>query len=472
MAGSSASSAIPSSRCCPSTSTSTPSAAAARRKGASGAVASRPQEGRRPSPEALLETVQRAERARLKLFVGAAPGVGKTYAMLQAAQQRKREGVDVVVGVVETHGRAETIALLDGLDVVPRRRIEYRGQTLEEMALDGILARRPQVVLVDELAHTNAPGSRHPKRVADVEELLAAGIDVYSTVNIQHLESLNDVVARITGIRVRETIPDAVLDRADEVKLIDLSPEELLQRLREGKVYMAAQAERAIRNYFTPSNLTALRELALRETAEHVDEQMRAYMRALGVQGTWPVAERIMVAVSGGSLSRDLVRAARRIAERRNAPWIAVFVEHPGFHERSEAERERVADVLRLAEQLGGEAVTIPGTDVADELVRYAHQRNVTELILGKPGTSWWRDRWSRSLVARVIRRSERIEVRVIAADRPEEPGDKVARRGSTIRGAPYAAALALVGAAAALAAGLMAVLPLEDPSMVFLAAV
>jgi len=292
-------------------------------------------------------------RGRLTVYLGAAPGVGKTYAMLQAAQQRRREGSDVVVAVVETHGRAETAALLDGLEVFPRRQVEYRGHMLEEMDLDGILARRPALAIVDELAHTNAPGSRHPKRAGDVDEMLAAGIDVYTTVNIQHLESLNDVVAQITGVRVRETIPDAVIDRADEVKLIDLSPEELLQRLREGKVYMPAQAEQAVRNYFRPSNLTALRELALRETAEHVDDQMRAYMRALAVEGPWPVAERFMVAVSGGLLSQQLIRTARRIADRRNAPWLAVFVETPGFHERPEDERERVAQVLRFAEQLG-----------------------------------------------------------------------------------------------------------------------
>ena len=428
---------------------------------------------RRPSPDALLETAKREDRARLKIFVGAAPGVGKTYAMLQAAQQRRREGANVVVGVVETHGRPETAALLDGLEVVPRRRIEYRGQILEEMDLDAILTRRPELAVVDELAHTNAPGSRHPKRVGDVEELLAAGIDVYTTVNIQHLESLNDVVAQITGVRVRETIPDAVLDRADEVKLIDLSPEELLERLREGKVYMPAQAERAIRHYFTPQNLTALRELALRETADHVDDQMQAYMRALGVEGPWPVAERIMVAVSGGPLSRHMVRSARRIAERRNAPWLAVFVETPGFHERPDAERERVAEVLRLAEQLGGEAVTIPGTDVADELVRYARSRNVTELILGKPARSWWRDRWSGSLVAKVIRRSEAIEVRVIAAERRAVRSEPDARRPRPrLRVWAYGWALGCVATAGGIAAGVRAVLPLDDPGMIFLVGV
>src|SRR5262249_52179564 len=270
-----------------------------------------------------------------------APGVGKTFAMLQAARERLREGVDVVVGVVETHGRAETEALLDGLEVTPRRTVTYRGQTLTEMDIDAILARRPALVLVDELAHTNVPGCRHPKRFADVQELLDAGIDVYSTVNIQHLESLNDVVAQITGVRVRETIPDGILDRADEVKLIDLSPEELLQRLRDGKVYVPEQAERALRNYFQPSNLTALRELALRETAGHVDEQMQAHRRTdTGARG-WAVGERIMVAVSDGPLGERLVRAGRRLAERRDAPWLAVFVESPRFQHWPEAARER-----------------------------------------------------------------------------------------------------------------------------------
>src|SRR2546422_11272065 len=323
----------------------------------------------RPSPEALLEAPRREESpsGRLKIFVGAAPGVGKTYEMLQQARARKLDGYDIVVGVVETHGRKETQALLDGLEVIPRRRLEYKGQTLEEMDLDAILARRPALVVVDELAHTNAPGSRHPKRFQDVEELLDAGIDVYSTVNIQHLESLNDVVAQITGVRVRETVPDRILDRADEIKLIDLSPEELLQRLREGKVYVPEQAERAIRNYFRPSNLTALRELALRETAEHVDDQMQAYLRTQAGEGHWAVAERIMVAVSGGPLAERLVRAGRRIAERRDVPWLTVFVDPPRFQHRPEAERERVMRALRLAEQLGGEAGLTPRQPVAEE---------------------------------------------------------------------------------------------------------
>jgi len=428
--------------------------------------------GARPSPEALLDAAARAERSRLKVFVGAAPGVGKTYAMLQAARERRREGVDVVIAVVETHGRAETEALLEGLEVIPRRTIDYHGQTLREMDLDAIIARRPQLVLVDELAHTNAPGSRHPKRFQDAEELLDAGIDVYTTVNIQHLESLNDVVAQITGVRVRETVPDRILDRADEVKLIDLSPEELIQRLREGKVYVPQQAERALRNYFHPGNLTALRELALRETAEHVDEQMQAFMRAHAVEGVWPVAERVMVAVGGGDLSERLVRAARRIAERRGAPWLAVFVETARFRREPEAARERVAKVLRLAEQLGGEAVTIPGEDVVEELVRYAEQRNVTEIVLGRSPRPGWMSLLRRSTADRVIARSTSFDVRVISATADQRRAPVAPRGRPALRPRAYALAAGLVVAAGLVAATLMKATPLDDPAMLFLTAV
>lgn len=429
----------------------------------------------RPSPDALLEATKREHRSRLKVFVGAAPGVGKTYAMLQAARQRLADGCDVVVGVVETHGRAETAALLEGLETLPRRSVAYRGQTLEEMDLDGLLARRPQIALVDELAHTNAPGSRHPKRWQDVLELLDAGIDVFTTVNIQHLESLNDVVAQITGIRVRETIPDRVLDRADEVKLIDLSPEELITRLQEGKVYLPQQAERALRNWFHPANLTALRELALRETAEIVDEQMQIHRRAQAAKQQWAVADRLLVAVSGGALSERLVRAARRLAERRNVPWTAVFVEPPRFHHRPDAERARVATVLKLAEELGGEAVTIPGHRVAEDIVRYARERNVTEILLGKPMRSRWRERWASSPVDEIIRRSGDIDVRVVSGTTSDpaaavEAVGAAAPRPRDVRG--YAGASLAVAAAAVLAAGLMALLPLDDPGLIFLAAV
>ncbi len=432
-----------------------------------------PEGERRPSPEALLDVARREGRSRLKVFVGAAPGVGKTYAMLEAARARQREGVDVVVGVVETHGRPETEALLADLEVLPRRRLAYRGQELLELDLDALLARRPQLAIVDELAHTNAPGSRHPKRFQDVEELLDAGIDVYTTVNIQHLESLNDVVAQITGIRVRETIPDRILDRADEVKLIDLPPEELLERLREGKVYVPEQAERAIRHYFRPGNLAALRELALRETAEHVDEQMQAYLRAQAGPRRWAVAERLMVGVSGGALSERLVRVARRIAERRAVPWLAVFVETPRFPQRPEAERERVARALRLADELGGEAVTIPGRNIAEDLVRYARERNVTELIIGRPRRRRWP--WDPSPVAEVIRRSEGIDVRVVTGE-PQPAARAIRRRARARRGAAnarrYALAALLVAAATLVAAGLRAWLALPNPDMVFLLAV
>jgi two-component system sensor histidine kinase KdpD len=426
---------------------------------------------RRPSPEALLDSAAREERSRFRLFVGAAPGVGKTYAMLQAARERRKEGGDVVVGVVETHARAETEALLEGLELIPRREVPYRSQRVTEMDLDAILTRRPSVVLVDELAHTNAPGSRHPKRYLDVEELLEAGIEVWSTINIQHLESLNDVVAQITGVRVRETVPDRILDRADEIRLIDLSPEELLQRLRDGKVYVPEQAERALQHFFQPSQLTALRELALRETAEHVDEQMQAQRRAQAAPAVWPVTERLLVAVDGGPLSEALVRATRRISERRDVPWIAVFVEPARFHARPEAERERLSCVLRLAEQLGGEAVTLPGPRVAEELLRYARERNASEIVMGKSRRSRWR-RWLRpSAVAEVIRRSGPIDVRVVeGAEQAAPPAPAEPRLPPRLGG--ILVAVASVASAGLAAAGLRAVLPLPDPGMLFLVAV
>src|SRR5690349_12871126 len=310
----------------------------------------------RPSPEALLEAARREDSrvGKLRIFVGAAPGVGKTYEMLQQAQARKRDGYDVVVGVVETHGRKETEALLDGLEVVPRRHLPYRGQVLDEMDLDAIIKRRPQIVLVDELAHTNVEGSRHPKRYLDVEELRQHGIDVYSTVNVQHIESLNDVVAQITHVRVRETVPDSVFDRADAVELIDLTPDDLIQRLKEGKVYVPRQAERALEHFFSPANLTALRELALRRTAERVDEQLLTEMQARAIRGPWAAGERILVCISEDPRAAGLVRYAKRLADRLHGPWIALYVEGPRSLQISEEERDRIADTLRLAQALGG----------------------------------------------------------------------------------------------------------------------
>src|SRR5690349_21528026 len=312
----------------------------------------------RPSPEALLAEARREERGRLgrlKIFLGAAPGVGKTYEMLLSARAKLKVGVDVVVGVVETHGRTETEVLLEGLEVIPRRPTIYINRILNEFDLDAALKRRPSLILVDELAHTNIPGSRHVKRYQDVEELLDAGIDVYTTVNIQHIESLNDVVAQITHVRVRETVPDSILDRADAVELVDLTPDDLIQRLKEGKVYVPKQAERALEHFFSPANLTALRELALRRTAERVDEQLLAEMQSRAISGPWPAGERLLVCISEDPRSAGLVRYTKRRADRLHAPWTALYVETRRNLQLSEEERDRIADTLRLAQALGGE---------------------------------------------------------------------------------------------------------------------
>src|SRR6201998_4774862 len=318
----------------------------------------------RPSREALLEAARREDGGvgRLKIFVGAAPGVGKTYEMLQSAHAKLKAGADVVVGVVETHGRAETEALLHGLEALPRKRIEYRDQTIQEMDLDAVIARHPQIALVDELAHTNAPGSRHPKRYLDVEELLSRGIDVYTTVNIQHIESLNEVVAQITHVRVRETVPDSVFDRADAVELVDLTPEDLIDRLKEGKVYVPKQAERALEHYFSPGNLTALRELALRRTAERVDEQLLTHMQANAIAGPWAAGERILVCLSEDPRAVGLVRQAKRIADRVHAPWTAISIETRRSLQLTDEQRDRLADTLRLPRAPGAGDVAIrPG---------------------------------------------------------------------------------------------------------------
>jgi two-component system, OmpR family, sensor histidine kinase KdpD len=350
----------------------------------------------RPSPEALLEAARREEGrlGKLRIFVGAAPGVGKTYEMLQQARARKQAGYDVVIGIIETHGRKETEALLEGLEIIPHRRMEYKGQWLEEMDLDVIIARRPQIVLVDELAHTNVEGSRHPKRYLDVEELLGRSIDVYTTVNIQHIESLNDVVAQITHVRVRETVPDAVFDRANAVELVDLTPDDLIQRLKEGKVYVPKQAERALEHFFFPANLTALRELALRRTAERVDEQLLTEMQAHAIQGPWAAGERILVCISEDPRCAGLVRYGKRLADRLHGPWVALYIEGRRALQLSEEERDRIADTLRLAEALGGEAITLPASDrqIADDVVRYAQANNVTQIVIGKSARTRVRD--------------------------------------------------------------------------------
>jgi two-component system sensor histidine kinase KdpD len=373
----------------------------------------------RPDPDELLARVQAEEarraRGKLKIFLGYAAGVGKTYAMLEAAHQRRNEGVDVAVGYVETHGRVETEALLADLEVVPRRQVPYGEISLPEMDVDAVLSRQPQLALVDELAHTNVPGSRHPKRYLDVEELLSAGIDVYATMNIQHLESLNDVVAQITGITVREKVPDNVLDMASEIEVVDLPPPELLQRLQDGKVYVPEQAARAIQQFFRMGNLTALREMALRRAAERVDEQMRAYMETRAIPGPWPAAERLLVCVSSSPLGERLVRAARRLADELSAEWFAVYVETPGDVGLSQTVRDQVARILQLAEELGARSVTVPGPDVAETVIDYARQHNITKIIAGKPPRTRWLDLLRGSVVDRLILQSGDIDVYVIS---------------------------------------------------------
>jgi two-component system sensor histidine kinase KdpD len=380
----------------------------------------------RPNPDALLAYAQAEEkqqmRGKLKIFLGYVAGVGKTYAMLQAAHQRQAEHVDVVVGYVETHGRVETEELLKGLDLIPRKQVEYRNVTLPEMDVDAVLARCPQLALVDELAHTNAPGSRHPKRYQDVEELLDAGIDVYTTLNVQHLESLNDVVAQITGVTIQETVPDRLLDMAHEIELIDLPINELLQRLKEGKVYVPDQAARAIEKFFRPGNLTALREIAMRRAAERVDEQMRAYMQTRAIPGPWPAADRLLVCVSPSPLSERLVRTGRRLAEPLNAEWFAVYVETPAQAQLKEADRDRVARTLRLAEELGAKVVTLPGRTVAETIIDYARRHNVTKIIAGKPVRPRWLDWLRGSLVDQIIRGSGNIDVYVISSSAETPP--------------------------------------------------
>ncbi len=429
----------------------------------------------RPSPDALLERAERETRGRLKIFLGAAPGVGKTYEMLTSAHARKADGVDVVVGVVETHGRRETQALVNGLEVIPRRMIDYKGRTLDEMDIDAIIARRPALVLVDELAHTNAPGSRHPKRYLDVQELLARGIDVYSTLNIQHVESLNDVVAQITRIRVRETVPDSIIDRADDVEIIDLTPDDLIKRLHDGKVYVPNTAQRAIENYFSPGNLTALRELALRRTAQRVDEQLLTHMQAHAISGPWAAGDRVLVCIDDHPRCASLVRYAARLADRLRAPWVALYVETARSVHLPEAARDRIAATLRLAEHLGGEAITRPGSDEAEEIVRHAAASNVTHIIVGSPKKSRWRLWLQGSVTDTLIRRAGDISVHVLAGDREGDPaatGVKTVPTPVPLKIWPYMLATLYVGCALGVGFLLDQSLDVRNIALVFLMAV
>ncbi len=373
----------------------------------------------RPDPDELLERFANeehaAKRGKLKIFLGYVAGVGKTYAMLEAAHQRQQDGVDVVVGYVETHGRKETEVLLSGLEILPRRVVDYRGTELSDLDLDAALARHPRLILVDELAHSNAPGLRHPKRYQDVEELLDAGIDVYSALNIQHLESLKDVVQQITGVAVRETVPDRIIDEAYEIELVDLPTDELLKRLQDGKVYVPDQAARALKEFFRKGNLTALRELSLRRAAERVDSQMLSYMQTKAIPGPWPAGERILVCISSHPMGERLIRAGRRLADDLNADWIVAFVETPGHLKMPAENRLRMQKNLLLAEELGARIANLTGESVAEAVIEYAHQNNITKIIAGKPLRPRWFEILRGSVIDQIIRHSGSIDVYVVS---------------------------------------------------------
>ena len=428
---------------------------------------------RRPDPDELLARVKEAEtrqaRGKLKIFFGAAAGVGKTYAMLEAAREQRAQGVDVVVGWVETHGRAETEALLGDLEVLAHRPREYRGTTLQEFDLDAALARRPTLMLVDELAHTNAPGSRHAKRWQDVLELLDAGINVYTAMNVQHVESLNDVVARITGVIVRETVPDSIFEHTNEVELIDLPPDDLLHRLRDGKIYIPEQAREAAENFFRKGNLIALRELALRLTAQHVDAEMRHYMRDHAIHRTWPVRERLLVCIGPSPSSIRLVRAAKRMAEGLEAEWIVAYVETPAQTRLTQDARDRVAQTMRLAEQLGAETHTLTGARMSEEILAFARARNVSKIVVGKPERPLWKRIAAGSIVDTLVQGSGEIDVYVISGDRddarpvPPRPWQR------QTEWTPYGAALVAVAISTAIAWAMFPYFAVSNLIMVYL---
>lgn len=427
----------------------------------------------RPDPDALLAQVRRddveARSGKLHIFLGMCPGVGKTYAMLQTARQRQNEGLEVLVGVVETHGRSDTATLLDGMEILPRQQLEYRGSMLGEFDIDAVLARRPQLVLVDELAHTNAPGSRHAKRYQDVLELVDAGIDVYTTLNVQHVESQVDIVRQITGVQVKETVPDSILDRAHEIQLIDLSVEKLLERMSEGRVYLGERADQAVSGFFKDGNLTALRELALRFTAEQVDRDLEDIRRARRVSSPWKTNARLMVGVGPSPYGESLLRWTRRAATRLNCPWLVVWVE--GLDELTQEEQERLSQTLGLARKLGGEVVSVTGENIAEALLRVARERNVTQLVVGKPDQP---SSWKKSLADQLIIGSGDIDVCVV------RPLASAGKTGPKTKGEPVSASLlgeyswvgVAVFAIASLCTGLAAYTGYMFVGLVFLLAV
>jgi two-component system sensor histidine kinase KdpD len=413
-------------------------------------------ERRRPDPEALLAAANKARRGRLKVFLGMAPGVGKTYEMLRTARRRKADGGEVVIGLVETHGRRETESLLRGLELLARRPIEYKGRVMMEFDIDAAIARRPKLLIVDEYAHSNAPGSRHPKRWQDVEELLAAGIDIWTTLNVQHLESLVDVVLRITGVRQRETIPDSALSRADDIELVDITPDELRERLADGKVYVPETARLAADNFFKPENLTALRELALRRMAQTVDDQLVAAMREKGVEGPWAAGERIVVLVGGDAMSAALVRTGRRLSDMMmDAPWTAAHVERPNQKPPSAEALSRLSETLKLAEQLGGSTVVLTGDDVVATVMAYARRNNVTQIVIGKSRDSRLREILGQTLATALLRQARGAAVHVVTEPADAAPAPAADR--SLAAGAPrwggHVGALGFVVVAAGVAA-------------------
>ncbi|MGE5390923.1 MAG: ATP-binding protein [Deltaproteobacteria bacterium] len=368
-------------------------------------------------PDTILANLDQPGRGKLTIFLGAAAGVGKTYKMLETARDRLAEGFDVVIGYVETHERHETDALLKGIPLVSRKTMEYRGRQFLEMDLDDLLKRRPQIALVDELAHTNIPGARHNKRYQDVEELLSAGINIYTTLNIQHLETMNDIVAQITGVVVKETVPDRILEAAFQIQLVDIPPEELIQRFKEGKVYVADQANDALKKFFRPGNINALRELAMRYTAQRVDHQLESYMQMHGIVGPWPTGEKLMVCISASPLSAQLLRVAKRIANGLQAELLAVYVETPRRFPVTEAQKDSLAKNIRLAEDLGAQIVNLTGDDIAEEIIDLARKRNVSQIIMGKPEHTRMWEIINGSVVDRVIRYSKGLSVHVIPGD-------------------------------------------------------
>ncbi len=429
----------------------------------------------RPDPDVLLERVREAEaprtRGRFKLFFGAAPGVGKTFTMLEAAAARRAEGVDVVIGVVETHGRKDTLKLTDGFEVVPRRAFEHRGTSLDEFDIDAAIARHPALLLVDELAHTNAPGSRHSKRWQDVDELLDAGIDVYSTLNVQHVESLNDVVAQITGITVRETVPDSVMAEADEIELVDVSPEVLIERLRDGKVYVPEQAARALDRFFRKGNLLALRELALRQTATRVDADMRGWMKRSGIRDTWAATDRVLVCIGRGEREDRLVRRGKRLAEALDAEWIALNVEPVVAGALSDDDRETIAEHLRLAESLGARAVTLTGDGIADAIATFVEANNITRVVVGQPRTAAlaWRPWRRQSMLDALVQRVANVDVLVVSDDGSADAAPTARRRAPPPPVVGYAWAAGTVGVVTAIGLLLRSYVSTTDIAMLYI---